>query len=123
MIDGFTIASDEQSVVEERRGERADQWSDPVHRLSLENTARDRGAQRARGIQGSARERTDREDARRQREADREPANARRFGIHRGSENHEGEEEGRYGLEPDGLTCAGLQRDRLTADPCRFGEQ
>src|SRR5688572_23749640 len=72
MVDRLSVASDEQGVVQHGRGQRAEEWANPVDVLTLEDAAGDRGTERACRIQGSAGERTDREDARGESESDGE---------------------------------------------------
>src|SRR5690348_203993 len=116
VVDRFGGMRDEECLVEQRRRDAAQQWPDPVNRLTLEDAAGDRRPERARRVHRCAGERSNRENVRGDGETDREPTNLRRARIDGSAENDEDEKECRDELEGDRLARGYVDRDRLPAE-------
>src|SRR5687767_7529866 len=93
VIDRLAATGKEESVVQQGGRDAADDRTDPVDQVALEDAARDRGAEGARGVERRTGQRTDGEDHRGEREPDREAAHLRRLGVDRAAEDDEDEEE------------------------------
>src|SRR5256885_7315919 len=117
MIYGLRAVWNEECLVDQGRGDSAEDGTDPVTRLALEDATRHRRPEGSRWIHRRTGEWSDGEYVRGDGETDREAADLGRARIDRRPEDHEHEKEGGDELEHDGLQCRHLDGNRLTAQP------